>query len=97
MDKKKTGFSTGPGNKIYEFKVMLFSITTAPATFQLIMDNLQYSFKHSFAYLDDIIIFYPTLDEHVKKVDNVLSIFKDSGLKLYPGKCRFTDEKIEFI
>ena len=63
-DVPKTAFTTPFGH--YEFKVLSFGLTNAPATFQAVMNRL-FGHLHSFCvvYLDDILIFSKTPEEHL--------------------------------
>ena len=96
-DRKKTAFFIGPDYGVYEFNRMPFGITTAPSTFQRAIDNLLSSCKYCLAYMDDIIIFSSTLDEHINNIDKVFNLFKEPGLKLSPQKCQLAEERIDFL
>src|SRR6266540_3251850 len=64
-DKAKTAFSTSWGH--YEYNVMPFELKGAPATFQRLMTKILGPYLYDFVmvYLDDIIIFSQTIDEHL--------------------------------
>ena len=47
--------------------------------------------------MDDIIIFSYTLEEHLEHINKAFALFKDSGIKLSPLKCRIAEEKIDFL
>ena len=63
-DRHKTAFTTPTG--LYQFRVMPFGLCGAPATFQRLMDKLLRGFESfSAAYLDDIIVYSATWEEHL--------------------------------
>ena len=71
-DKEKTAFSTTKG--YFEFNVMPFGLTNAPATFQRLMECVLagISGELCLAYLDDIIVFSTTFEEHLHRLAVVL-------------------------
>ena len=70
--REKTAFITKFGT--YEFKVMPFGLCNAPATFQRTMDKVLKGIKDLFVmvYLDDVIIYSKTFNEHLKHIEEVL-------------------------
>jgi hypothetical protein len=96
-DIPKTAFRTRYGH--YEWRVMPFGLCNAPATFQSLMNDILRPYLDQFVvvYLDDILIFSKTLEEHVKHIDLVLTALKRS--KLYAGikKCAFGLKETEFL
>ena len=93
QDREKTAFSTPEGH--YQFKRMPFGLTNAPATFQRAMNTTLHGLNwlDCLVYLDDIVIFAETLEEHHGKLDSVLQRLQESGLKLNAKKCHFLKEK----
>ena len=70
-DRPKTAFTTPKG--LYQFKVMPFRLNGAPVTFQRMMDDIIRGIEDFTAvYLDDIIIFSKTWEEHLQHVQEVL-------------------------
>ena len=97
-DEWKAAFATNRG--LFEPKVMFFGLTNSPATFQALMNSL---FADLIAagkvavYLDDILIFTRTLEEHRQVVRKVLEILQKNDLYLKPDKCLFDVEEVEFF
>ncbi|GFU28568.1 retrovirus-related Pol polyprotein from transposon 412 [Trichonephila clavipes] len=77
-DREKTAFITPEG--LYEFKVMPFGLCNAPATFERMMDNLLRHFKWTMClcYLDDIIVFSETFEDHLIRLRLVLKMSSGS-------------------
>lgn len=88
-DKEKTAFTTHSG--LYEFNVMPFGLTNAPATFQRLMNVTLagLNWKTCLVYIDDILIFSRTFDEHMSRLREVFDRLRGSNLKVKPSKCRF--------
>ncbi|CAF4468437.1 unnamed protein product, partial [Didymodactylos carnosus] len=95
--KEKTAFVTHEG--IFQFNVMPFGLTNAPATFQRLMDLVLRGLKWSccMVYLDDVIIYSPTFEQHLKDIDDVLKRIKTSGLTLKPSKCFFCHQELKYL
>jgi hypothetical protein len=80
--------------------VMGFGMTNSPATFQSLMNSV---FADLIAtgvvavYMDDILIYTPTLAEHRKIVRKVLQRLQDHDLYLKPEKCEFEKQEIEYL
>lgn len=84
----KTAFVTPFG--LFEFTVMPFGLQGAPATFQRLMDRvLQGRGNFAAAYLDDIIIFSKTWQDHERHIREVLQCLREAGLTAKPSKCQF--------
>ena len=79
---------------------MFFGLCNSPATFQTMMNDLFWQLIEEgvvAVYMDDILIFTRTLEEHRRVVSQVLQILKDNKLYLKPEKCIFEVQKIEFL
>ena len=96
-DKEKTAFTTPDGH--YEFNVLPQGLMNAPASFQRVMNNLLATGRWDYVviYLDDIVIFSHTLEEHKRHVDEVLSVLNDAHFKVSPSKCTIAARQIEFL
>lgn len=96
-DMAKTAFSAEGGH--YEFTRMPFGLTNSPATFQRVMDNVfkELIGKCCLIYLDDIIIFSSSLQEHMQDLHKVFSKLKSTNLKLQVKKSEFLRKNIEYL
>lgn len=97
-DKAKTAFSLGPLG-FYECNRMPFGLTNAPATFQRLMERCMgdLNFRECLIYLDDILIFSNSFQEHKQRLEAVFQRLKDNNLKLKPSKCHFFKEKVKYL
>jgi hypothetical protein len=79
-DKEKTAFSTPYG--LYEFNVMPFGLTGAPGLFQRLMENVLkgLQFEICLIYLDDVVIFSSSFNEHLQRLRLAFDRFRESGL-----------------
>jgi len=93
----KTAFRTRYGS--FEFLVMPMGLTNAPATFQAFMNHIFRDMTDIFVviYLDDILIFSNSREDHQVHVRRVLERLREYDLHSKPEKCLFHTEKIEFL
>jgi hypothetical protein len=93
----KTAFRTRYG--LYESLVMPFGLTNAPASFQNFINDALQPFLDRFAtaYLDDILIYSDTLEEHREHVRLVLEQLQKHGLHLKPEKCEFFRTEVKYL
>ena len=96
-DSEKTAFSTEQGH--FEFKRMPFGLKNAPATFQRIMDEvLRGLFEDTcLVYLDDIIIYSSSLQEHLQKLIKVFKRLESANFKIKLEKCEFLKREIKYL
>lgn len=96
-DMPKTAFSTPYGH--YEFKRMPFGLKNAPATFQRTMDNILQGLQgeRCFVYLDDIVVFASSLQEHEDKLREVFERLQKHQLKIQPDKCEFLRREVAYL
>lgn len=96
-DVRKTAFSTNNGH--YEFIRMPFGLKNAPATFQRLMNNILKDFigKICHVYLDDIIIFSTSLEEHIISVRKIFQTLQNANLKVQLDKSEFLKKETEFL
>lgn len=97
QDQQKTAFSTPFG--LFEFRRMPFGLCNAPATFQRLMDVVLSGLLWDIClvYMDDIIIFGQTLDEHFNNLETVFAALASAGITLKPSKCRFCQRELPFL
>lgn len=96
-DVPKTAFRTRYGH--YEWKVLPFGLTNAPATFQGLMNDILRPYLDDFVvvYLDDICIYSKTPEEHLEHLEKVLAVLKEHKLYVGLDKCTFGVEEMEFL
>jgi len=85
---------------LYEPLVMFFSLMNSPATFQMMMDDIFEDLISEgivVVYLDDILIFTETLEEHWKITHRILELLEKHKLYLHSDKCKFERTTIEYL
>jgi hypothetical protein len=95
--RKKTSFSMSYG--LYEFNVMPFGHTGAPGLFKRLMENVLkgLQFEICLIYLDDVVIFSSSFNEHLQRLRLVFDRFRESGLKLKLTKCHFAGRSVKCL
>ena len=78
---------------------MPFSLTNAPATFQCLMECVLAGLtgEQCLIYLDDIIVFSSTFEEHLQRLTNVFIALRKAGLKLKPSKYFFAQKEMHYL
>lgn len=96
-DSLKTAFSAPYGH--YEFDRMPFGLKNAPSCFQRLMNSCLSGLigTELFVYLDDVVIFANTLEEHLNKFDNLRQRLHHANLKLQPDKCEFLRTEVIYL
>jgi hypothetical protein len=97
QDIEKTAFNTRYGH--YEFLVLPFGLCNAPATFMHLMNELFKSYLDTFVivYIDDILIYSRTLQEHKQHVRKVLDILRKNQLYAKKEKCELFRTEVSFL
>ena len=85
--REKTAFRTHLG--LFQFARMPFGLTNGPSIFQRIMQGILSPFLWIFClvYIDDIVVYSATYEDHIGHLDKVLTLIEQSGLTLSPTKC----------
>ena len=96
-DEWKTAFRTRYG--LYKCLVMPFGLSNALANFQRFINDVLHPFLDAFctAYLDDILIYSETLEEHQAHIKKVLEALFKVGLHLKPEKCEFHKTEVKYL
>ena len=96
-DKEKTAFICPLG--FFQFERMPQGISGAPATFQRVMEKAvgDMNLLEVLVYLDDLVVFGTTLEEHNQRLLKVLSRLKEEGLKLSLDKCQFCKTSVGYV
>ncbi|CAF0786226.1 unnamed protein product [Adineta steineri] len=96
-DKEKTAFVTQDG--LYQFEVLPMGLTNAPASFQRLMHNIigYNRWDYTCVYLDDVIIFSNSFEQHMNHLQEIFQILKDHNFTLNPNKCSIAQQSIEFL
>ena len=96
-DKEKTAFGTVFG--LYEYNRMVQGAKTSAATFQRCMENIlrPMLYQGAIAFLDDVIIYSKSKEEHYALLDRAFTLMEQAGLKLHPGKCDLMCKEIVYL
>lgn len=96
-DEEKTAFKTHNGH--YEFRVMSFGLTGAPATFQNTMNTILAPLlrKGVLVFLDDILVYSGTLEEHTIVLRQVFQLLNKHQLKVKMSKCTFAQPQLVYL
>jgi hypothetical protein len=93
----KTAFRIRFG--LYEYLVIPFGLTNALATFQAYINNVLRKYLDVFivVYLDDILVYSKTYEEHVQHVRYVLTALRDADLRIKAEKTEFYKQEVKFL
>ncbi|KAF9761154.1 Retrovirus-related Pol polyprotein from transposon opus [Nosema granulosis] len=96
-DKEKTAFSFK--GRLYEYNRMPFGLCNVPATFQRAMDTILRKENRKFVipYLDDVIVYSKTKEDHSKHLRVVMGKLRAAGISLNGGKCKMFREEIKIL
>ena len=95
--KEYTAFRSHRG--LYQFKRLPFGYRNGPSVFQRVMQEVlaPYLWTFTLVYIDDIVIFSKSFDQHLHDIDKVLTAITKSGLTLSPKKCYFAFQSLNLL
>nr|XP_050035818.1 uncharacterized protein LOC126532190 [Dermacentor andersoni] len=96
-DAEKTAFTSHRG--LYEFTRMPFGCSGAAATFQRLMDRVlgRAKWQYALAYLDDIVLFSRTFEEHLRHLEDILGRLHAAGITLNPKKAQIAETRVSLL
>ncbi len=94
-DEWKTAFNTPRGH--FEYQVMPFGLSNAPTVFQALVNDVLMVDQFIYVYLDDILIFSYSLQDHVQHIRRVLQRLLENGLFVKAEKCVFHAQSVPFL
>ena len=96
--KQYTAFTLGSMG-LYECESMPFGLCNAPPTFQRLMQNClgELNLTYCLIYLDDVIVFSETPEEHLHRMRVIFNHLREHGLKLKPSKCNVFKLEINYL
>ena len=94
-DVAKTAFKTPFG--LFQYKVMPFGLTNAPSVFMAAMHEMLQDLPFCVVYLDDILVFSKTPEEHVAHVEAVLARLEANKYYAKLSKCDFFKSEVKFL
>ncbi|CAC5386872.1 unnamed protein product [Mytilus coruscus] len=97
-DRPKTAFSF-PGGGLWQFKRIPMGLCNSTPVFERLMETVLsgLTWQICLVYLDDVIIFSKSFEEHMKNLKEVFQRLKAANLKLNPKKCNFLKTEVKFL
>ena len=95
-DRSKTAF-WGARRELWEWCVVPFGLKNAPSYFQRQMDKVLSGLTFARCYIDDIVIWSATFEEHLEHLSAVFARLRSANLKVHPAKCQFAVDSIDFL
>jgi len=94
---EKSAFATRSG--LWKWKVLPFGLTSAPATFQRLMERVfrGLHWRTLLLYLDDVIVVAPDVETHLQRLQEVFDRLRAAGLKLKPSKCELFQQQVRYL
>jgi hypothetical protein len=98
QDAEKTAF-TNPQGGLYHFNVLSFGLCNAPATFCRLIDVVLsgLNWKECMVYVDDIVVFSKTWEQHLRSLRAIMDRLRAAGLKLHAKKCELARNEIKYL
>ncbi|KAG0434612.1 Retrovirus-related Pol polyprotein from transposon 17.6 [Dictyocoela muelleri] len=84
-------------NMMFIFKKIPFGLTNAPATFQNAMNNMFKNTSNVLIYLDDVLLFSQSFEEHYTLISDTFSILHQNNVSINFEKSEFFKEKINYL
>lgn len=97
QDRQKTAFSVNNGK--YEFLRLPFGLRNAPSIFQRAIDDVLRNWigKCCYVYIDDIIVYSPDAETHLRDINTIITNLKNSGMRISAEKSKFFKTEVEFL
>ena len=95
-DKEKTAFSVGQCG-FFQYTVLPMGLKNATATFQRMVEGVMSNLEWCQLFLDDVIVFSETVEQHLERLKIVFEKLSAAGLKLKPEKCHFLQKRVEYL
>ncbi|MCG8047960.1 MAG: reverse transcriptase domain-containing protein, partial [Candidatus Thiodiazotropha endolucinida] len=98
LDRPLTAFSI-PGSGLWQWRVLPFGLINAPSAFERLMERVMngLTFVSLLIYLDDIIVYSKTFEEHLENLREVFQRLQEANLKLNPKKCCLFRTEVSFL
>ena len=93
----KTAFTLPANLGKWEFLHCPFGLAQAPAYFQRLINEVLAPFDFAFGYLDDILIYSPDVETHLKHLELIFRRLREVDLKLKMEKCSFLKKHIQYL
>lgn len=94
--KHKSAFVTPTG--VYQWNRMPFGLVNAPASFQALMTQVLRGFNwKTCVYVDDILVFSNSFEDHLKHMGQIFSRLQSAGLTLKPSKCHVALPEVKYL
>jgi len=82
---------------LFQYNRLPFGISAAPAIFQRTIEGILRGIPNVSVYLDDILVSGKTEEEHIQRLDTVLTRLEEAGLQLKQKKCSFMMKSVEYL
>lgn len=96
-DIEKTAFTCHRG--LFEFTRLPFGLSNAPSSFMRLMDIVlgDARYNYAMAYLDDVVMYSETFEEHLVHLSSVLERMRKAGLTINPRKVQLASSKVDLL
>jgi transposase InsO family protein len=93
----KTAFATH--RNLYEFCRLPFGLSSSPAVFQTVLQKIfsKLAFKFLVIYMDDILLFSRSFEDHITHLEQTFKVLRDNNLKLNGNKCNFAVSSVPYL